>query len=149
MLFSLAGASVMAAMPVTIIAKCAVAIVASFGSGDASSSECKYDEKRVPASAECKRNGYCGGTECCFTEVLIPSHEELVPGDKRIDQVVMVTGLVVFRQCDPPFVFLGLTFGWWKCTIETRSSFGEYPLYTLSTCDEVKEPPKSGGGIGM
>jgi hypothetical protein len=113
------------------------------GGGSGSPANCDYDTVDVPGSSDCKREGACpGGVSCCFTEFVIPPHEKLVDGEMRIRSQHASQGEIIYRVCDPPYVFLGLVFGHWTCEESSRTPFGRYYTYELEPCpDEGKKSP--------
>lgn len=133
-----------------VAAKWVVAIVASLGGGDGTTSQCIYDVKHVGGSSECESKSRCVNVDCCLTENVIPPHDELVPGNKRIYSDSKFSGWTIYRWCNPPVVLFGIHFGWWTCEMESMTPFGEYHQFTLAPCPERKDAPTSsvGGELG-
>jgi hypothetical protein len=137
-----------------------IAFAGTDGGTGGGASPCTVDVKHDPGSSNCSNKGWCGsggsaalpggtivkgtdGVPCCFTEMVVPPHDDLVPGNLRVTATQDVQGLIVFRKCDAPFTFLFITIGKWSCDIEQTYPFGTYHLYTLGPCEDPTGDPKS------
>jgi hypothetical protein len=118
----------------------------SGGTGGANpANDCIVDVKDVAASSKCLRSGFCGPVECCYAEAIIPPHDELVPGNRRIVSSTPVDGQLVLRKCDPPVYFFGFLFGRYECESERTLRLDGYFRYQLAACP-VGDDAQSGTG---
>jgi hypothetical protein len=143
----------------TLAATLALAGGSAVARDDGKPTGCTVEKKTVPGEYTCHMLVACGGggttvslrgvpltsnpgaTPCCLAATYVPPHDELVAGDRRVKSAVQVQGFLIQRYCDPPFSFLGLTFGSWTCEFESQMPLGSYYQYELETCPDP--PPAS------